>query len=79
MKKNKSNSLFHDIHRYFYKKGRNLLVRETFFTYFCRSTNKMKEYEHKTEKIYIARRWNSKILVQHTGGYEKQADAATQS
>jgi hypothetical protein len=56
MKKNISNSLFHDIHRYFYKKGRNLLVRETFFTYFCRSTNKMKEYEHKTEKIYLARR-----------------------
>ena len=40
---------------YFHKKGRNLLVRETFFTYFCRSTNKMKDYEHKTEKIYLAR------------------------
>ena len=42
------------LHGYFYKKGRNLLVRETFFTYFCRSTNKMKEYEYKTEKIYFA-------------------------
>ena len=39
----------------------------------------MKEYEHKTEKIYLARRWNSKILVQHTSGHEEQTHAATES
>ena len=38
----------------------------------------MKEYEHQTEKIYLARRRNSKILVQHTGGHEEQAYAAPQ-
>lgn len=38
------------------KKDWNLLVRKTFFTYFCRSTDKMKEYEHKTKKIYPTRR-----------------------
>ena len=38
------------------KKDWNLLVRETFFPYFCHSTIKKKEYEHKTEKIYFARR-----------------------
>jgi hypothetical protein len=64
---------------YFHKKGRILLVREAFFPYFCRSTIKKKEYEYKTEKIYFTGRRNSKILVQHTGGHEKQADAATQS
>ena len=36
-----------------------LLATITFFTYFCRSTNKVKEYEHKTEKIYLARGRNS--------------------
>ena len=38
----------------------------------------MKDSEHKTKKIYLTGRRNSKILVQHTGGHEKQAYAATQ-
>ena len=41
---------------YFLHKFRKLLARETFFTYFCHPTNKMKDYELKTEKIYLARR-----------------------
>ena len=45
------------------QKRENLLVKVTFFTYFCHSTNKKREYEHKTEKIYLTGRRNSKILV----------------
>ena len=61
------------------QKRENLLVKVTFFTYFCHSTNKKREYEHKTEKIYFTGRRNSKILVQHTGGHEKQAHATIES
>ena len=44
-------------------KRENLLVKVTFFTYFCHLTNKKREYEHKTEKIHLTGRRNSKILV----------------
>ena len=70
--------IFHTF-RTFRQKKSILLATMTFFTYFCRSSNKVKEYEYKTEKIYLAGRRNTKILVQHTGGHEEQTHAATQS
>ena len=56
IEKNTLNTLLKHIKGYFHKKGRILLVRETFFPYFCRSTIKKKEYEYKTEKIYFTGR-----------------------